>query len=701
MLTKKLKLYPVMSMRKMEIVPGLMVPGRNRLAGGLPAVDPMIGRAETSEVAAGRCVNVRSGDGGGIEAVGTSETIAECMHQPVMTDRRDDVRYFFTLDAECNLHVELMETTQGETVQTDEFLATLPAPIAQYAPCGEFLVLRLTDNSLFYLLWHADRLCYSALGTLPGLGEITVATVAQPDAVATVANTKFSSAIDDPRQVSLPTVAASAVEAVREAFQQASRRAAEAGNWTQPVRVRMVWRLWDGSILHISAPQTLEGITTQNGGRVCLAMTAADGKGYTGTARGSLSLPAYRISVAIPDAMPEQWRDVVRTIEIWTSTEPDVLTGEAGVALIEGPGTAPQIGVTLIRKSDPTVEAILENSMLERNRVLDSAVGNTVVDLIRDSAPKKLLDPQDVAPSFPSEAEVLSGSGDWLYVSSPRGVETSKRGNPFVVAGSSVCAGGKVREIRPQPFGGGAYTRQYVYLFTDRGISALIHDDTGRHRNLRMISQAVVGPRAASCPLSDSVAAIDEQGILLRLTDAKVKVLARGFKAYDSIAFERRFNELCLFSSASDQWLALSLDSKALLASYRDLPRSSVPVDCAGSLYLLENNKIILLESEQTPKAPISWESKSAAWPVGGAVRISANVSDPDADLYLHVRTRGFFSHPLFPHPIPICRISICGPTQGFNGAGALLPLPGKSALSLEAAGKAARVAAFRVEMPD
>ena len=105
---------------------------------------------------------------------------------------------------------------------------------------------------------------------------------------------------------------------------------------------------------------------------------------------------------------------------------------------------------------------------------------------------------------------------------------TMRRGNPFVVGDTTRYAGGHITAIHAQQSGGGAYTRQYLYLFSDTGIVAVTHDMTGRHTNCRPVSMQTVGSPSRIAASDSGVWALTDSGTLLRLRDASVTAVLRG-----------------------------------------------------------------------------------------------------------------------------------------------------------------------------
>lgn len=93
------------------------------------------------------------------------------------------------------------------------------------------------------------------------------------------------------------------------------------------------------------------------------------------------------------------------------------------------------------------------------------------------------------------KADCILGYGEFLHVGADDSLYTSRRGNPFVLRDVTVGMGGRVRSLRPQRCGGGAFTRQYIYASTDRGLTALCHKADGGHTNCRPGVPGTVGTR--------------------------------------------------------------------------------------------------------------------------------------------------------------------------------------------------------------
>ncbi len=670
-----------------------MAPGLDgdcsRGAAGAISIRPAI-YADATE-AASFCLNMRPDDKGGLTAVRRGTVLAQSDRRFVIADRRDGDRNFLSIDDSLTLRLEVRINDSDETETVAETIATLPALPAETAVCGEFLVIRLVDNRLFYLLWQADERRYSALGLLPQFAEVTAERVSNANITAAIAATRFTGgALTDLHKEDPSAYAAPAGDAVVAALRYAISTAALSGYWSQPVSVRVAWRLWDGTLLHVSEPITPGGFECANGGHIALRLTSSD-KGYTGTATGMLTLPVYRLSVNINDALPETWNNVVSAVEIWVSEEPDPLDGSVAVN-VSTEGTYPIISVTAGRKSSSAIESELENKRMELTATLAPESASATFELRRKQSAGNYLHPLAIDIEAASVATAIIGHGDWLHLANDSEVSTTRRGNPFVRAGHSVSTGGRIAAMAAQPTGGGAYTRQYLYLFTDRGIAALTHDQDGRHRNLRNVAASRVTSAAAVASTPKGVFAIDDSGSLLQLRDATVARLCRGLREYDRAVYERRHNELCIFRGKERLWVAMTLDSREPRASVRDMPVEGRPCECGGRVYLLDTTWLRTLESPDGEPAEIEWSGFPSPRLIGGLKRLEATLYGKDVDvslqLWLHNERNAS-------EATMLAALSLSGAQNGRAGAGVLLPPEQMFPLSISISGRLQRLTAL------
>ena len=264
----------------------------------------------------------------------------------------------------------------------------------------------------------------------------------------------------------------------------------------------------------------------------------------------------------------------------------DPLDGGASVGL-HSQGAALSIGVSLGARSASSVAESVVASAVEKAETLAPTAGGAAVSLTRREPRGKRLDPAEAPSAAVFSATAIEGAATTCI--SRRGA----RWPPRCAAirswwlWESLSPGGRVAAMAAQPVGGGAYTRQYVYLFTDRGITALTHDTGGQAPQHAPISRSVVRSRLRVASGEEGVYAVGEDGELLLLRDSSARTLVRGLEGYSGLAFERRHRELWLFAPGRSRWMAVDTEGDGLSASTRSEVRERVPVDCGGRLYVL------------------------------------------------------------------------------------------------------------------
>ncbi len=678
------------------IRPGLMSLGIDggTSAQGLPSLRRL--RFADGGESSARCVNLRSCDGGGLEAVRLGRRLFSTADPVVMADSRDDLRNFFTLGPDLKLRLAIVAGADGRVEKRGDLIATLPAGIEQWAVCGEFLVLRLADSSLYYLLWHPDERRYSALGRLPGFGTLRVEKRDETQITSEIGRTRFSSVVPDPREGNASAYGSAAVGAVEDALRRGMETARQSGYWVQPVAVRVVWRLWDGSILHQTEAAVAADASVQTGGRVLLPLTHSD-KGYTGTAASVLTLPAYRLGVMIDGGIPAAWSDVVSSVEVWVSQEPDPLVGEASVGLHTG---AQELALTVSLRGKSLAEIMPEatGGLMERMERTEPGAATADRTVARLPVAGAVMDPVLSAPGMPAEATAVEGHGGWLHSATAGEVFTSCRGNPFVRAGYSRSPGGRIAAMAAQPVGGGAYTRQYLYLFTDRGIVGLTHDSDGRHRNVRMVSQLRVGGRGSVASGSGGVYALGESGTLVRLRDSSVATIARGLRGYGEMVCEPRHNELWIFGRGFPCWLSLNLDTGSEAgASLRDAAWESCPRECGGCLYVLGASGVDLLEADDGDLAAVEWESFADRIGSGGAVSVGADLRGAGMAAGVGILLHDDHGQDQDAEGTVLGKMTVSGSHSGTSRCGMMLPPAFGARLSVRVSGRLTRLGAVSI----
>ena len=143
---------------------------------------------------------------------------------------------------------------------------------------------------------------------------------------------------------------------------------------------------------------------------------------------------------------------------------------------------------------------------------------------------------------------VGSFSSDWEETSSEAAQENvlyvSKRGNPLVM--QSRLPVEEVNDIVAQISGGGAYTRQYLYLLTASGVMAVTHDMEGNIVNARPIAPESVTRGGMAVASMDGVFVLADNGMLLRLCDSRVKRELMGLRDVKSMGICRSMEEVWL-----------------------------------------------------------------------------------------------------------------------------------------------------------
>lgn len=615
--------------------------------------------------------------------------------RPEIADRRGDSLMLFSAAGGVNMRLEGAVLPDGSFEASPTDLCVLPAALREAASAGEFLVLRLADGRLFFLLWHADLQSYSVLGELPAAGAVRAEATEEKTLSAMVDATTFRHTLTDPRTGFDKADTAAMGAAVEEAYTRLRAFAAAEGRRVAPVVVRVAARLWDGQLLSVSAPMVV-GCGWQEGGRVELPLAGTAGA-WTGTSEGSVSARAYKIGVSVEGGTEGGWADVIRSYEVWVSDEaPQPPKGRATAAYNTSmPGKA--LVFTAQTDGELALTTLLGGRM---RRVARMSVGAPAIVGRADHAPLQRL-PTNVQPlaglrarailghagflhlggvsrrcplpQFPrgdgeasvvwrvavriatlggdkwvcsagraqgsalfsapllwygsSDAEemvvsVCDSEGQWreasfelrpaewdedcaywldpdlrgmmleevdaprsivesvVWVESAREVAGSVRGNPLVEASRTADVGGIVRLLAAQPVGGGAFTRQFIYCFTPEGVSALTHAPDGTHTNCRRIAANRLGERQRVAAGATGVWALDCEGELILLRDARAEVKLRGLSAYDSIVWAAPFDELHINASAAGRH-TLALDCATGCISRRTA-RPAEPIAGSG-----------------------------------------------------------------------------------------------------------------------
>lgn len=523
------------------------------------------------------CMSLRE-EAGALVAVLPPLKVAELGAPPVAVDRRGDVTCLFTQDDDGSLRLACRLPDAGEAEYPGTLVAELDERVAQGEGAGDFMVFRGESGRLYFARRSGEG--YSWLGALPGAPEFEAAADSEMSFEGDVPETAFKTVQTDLRGGLDAENARRVGEALLAGLEDAVASAHRAGCRVMPVTVRVAWRLWDGRLLHVSAPRRVGGSRPLPGKERVFLPLLSSAKGFTGTDKGAVTVSGYRLLVTPGEPLPQAWREVVRDVEIWVGAEPECLrAGElpSAVQSLTAESGA-QLACSYPTRSAADVEAdvlSLPMSMQASGGAWDSPllVG---VDLSVPSDPSMSgeREPEESASHWSEKCDSLLCHGGFLHVASGSAVQTSVRGNPLVPGGSTADVGDAVMHMWPQLTGGGAYTRQYIYLATGRGLVALTHDATGRHTNCRTVWPSGVTDSRHGIPTGTGLFVRTTAGEVLRVRDSRCEVMLRRVDSLESMAWSGAGGRLMLMGPGRSLVLQADAEWRAFTES-----RVCVPLD--------------------------------------------------------------------------------------------------------------------------
>lgn len=767
------------------------------------------------------CINLRSRRAGVLEGVATPQSLAPCAGKPCFADIRAGRENVFSVDGDGALRLEFARLADGTLRTEGKTLLTVAPGDASAARVGDFLVVRDAAGELYYLLWQAPEQSYAVLGRIP---QMPVPEVTVTDGAATfpaaVEAMDFPEPVDDLR-AGIPAGFGEKIGvAVGLALKRARTLAHESGLWTSPVLVRCAVRLWDGTLLHVSAPKLMMPVSYASPRRMRVPVVSASGK-FTGTGAATADVPAYGLEVSVSGDETARWSDVIAAIEIWVSedVDPEDATGSPSVGYTVQ-GTSHNLWVTPPLKSEYALAAALSDAGYVRVGEINPASETRTVHIYHPSpgsAPVSVSAADTTEP--PAESAVaICGHGGFLHLagyssarplpSLPGGMPgasetadcsvtvtiastgghatvsakgmvtadkglikpwlwypdrhatsmtvrlcyadgrkyertfflrpassgergacfisaaadglplgatgqlsvvpsdtpaacetdrllTTRRGNPFVARSVTPGAGGSIRYIEAQQCGGGAYTRQYVYLFTDAGIVAVTHDMSGVHCNCRPLSRRVVSDPSKVAAAEGYVWALDTSGALVALRDARVDVPLKGLDAGNTVAASVSAGEVWLIPDAgSDVTMSMVIDADAYPVDGVTARQSTVVASgvVRGSSSLLLTVPFrrpatpwqVILADRRSPdaaKLPAEWVSPVVVTESGGLcnvlLEIGGDAVEASAEVYaVPPRLSEFVQDAEMRPGVLLNRFSIRGACGGVLKVPMLLPSP-------------------------
>lgn len=495
---------------------------------------------------------------GRLSPVAEPRLLASLGERIVATERRRDVRYVFTQGDDGEIALALRVMADGKVEEEYTPLAVVDEWISECGSVGEFLVLRGAEGNLYYLLWEADFERHTWLGRLPEPPDVGLRLSEGVTFFGRVDAVQFKTQIEDLRQGLDSENEHRISKALEEGLAQCRENAHAGGYRVGPCMVRVAWRLWDGRLLHISAPRTVEISQPSALGLDRVLLPLAWGtKGWSGTEAGEVSLQGYQVWAKPFGTLPAAWREVIKGAEIWVSEPVPLTKGEAVTAYSNAGGKHVLSCSYRSLTHAEQMEALPGQPMA---RQVFSPMWEEEVLVGIDS--KAVANPEITGESTPAVAMSLSGKADallchggFMHVARGRSVVTSQLGNPFVYRSETADVGGEAISMWPQLRGGGAYTRQYLYVATKQGLTALMHDSQGVHTNSRQISKIVVADAVHGVATSLGLMISGEGGELVRVRDARVEPLLQQVRGVEHLGWVESRQTLLLCG----QWRTLAL----------------------------------------------------------------------------------------------------------------------------------------------
>lgn len=556
-------------------------------------------------------------------------------YMAVCHDRRDDMYNIISFNG-AELAFEGSIDSDGEYDFRGEHICSLAEEPAEYGAAGEYLVIKMADGQLKFMLWEADLHEYTWLGNLPELPEVRISVCEEAGYEAILNGVSFKNVVADLREGIPEEISRQVSRAVRGRIEEATAELRKAGKWVQPVMARIGYRLWDGTLYALSDAIRIDGMKGYFGGERVTLDVIRTGDGFTGTAESVVTVPAYSLKVEYPGLGSGEWSRVIRYIEIYVSEEQEPLDSEDGKVTYSS--SSGKIGVILPMRDIGALEGELPHQrvIMTLRETADRGIAGKLTNAasIRSAEMVTGID----APS--KRADHICGHGGYLHLSRGGEVITMARNNPLRASGRTQT-GSKVEHIAAQPTGGGAYTRQYIYIFSESGISALLHDMAGEHRNCRPISSMTRGGGCVAC--EEGLAIITGEGCLAMLRDSKVRVLMRGLSRNCGIAWHRGRNELWI-EGGERGTLVICLNAhpaelRGYMLSHTGLGRYERILTPEGEVTAIGRDGEILsyfgYESNESPTGEATWMTAWMALPHTNYGRLCTDIRCSDKGWYV------------------------------------------------------------------
>ena len=455
------------------------------------------------------------------------------------TDERDGVRYIFSTDQERNVILAGSLDQDGIFTPIGISMGNTGTEAVQMAAAGNFLIFLLSDGTLYYLVYEWDLAGYTVLGKAPALPEISIDTASEADITAEIGTVTFKTPIKDLRAGLTDEAKEKAGVTLAAAWQEAMSAAERMRKFVTPPDVRVVIRLWDGGIFGMSARLTASaGYPASEHIRLTPSLEAGSCTGISG---GHLVVHSYDLRIRMADTAPGKWKDIIRSVEVYATPPQEMLDGTAA-DISYSTETGYIYGMLRMRGEQDLVNERAEMPLYRTASFPPSEIDRTVH---LPYVPGKILE-ETVMETGGHDATAIAGHDAYIHTAVGNTVVTSRYGNPLVTAGRT-DTGAYIHAVIPQTRGGGAYTRQILYLFTSSGIMVLAHDKDGKHTTCRTISRETA-TRSGKCVSTDEgVWALTDTGNLLLIRDCKVEKLLSGLGGAGRISWDSLHGELWIF----------------------------------------------------------------------------------------------------------------------------------------------------------
>ena len=554
-------------------------------------------------------------------------------------DRRGEFDNIISLDAEKGiLYLEGTLDRYHIYIQREEIIDGQAGAVEETSPCGDFLVCRRADGTLRFLRWEDDISDYTALGSLPKDLRFTVEYEAETPVTFSIEACTWSRKVADLRTGVPESVRSQTEGAVKRAWEKALESCRNGGRLVQPVTVKVMARLWDGSVFCVSEGVRVPTAPWQGYDRMMLPVTFdADGNAI-GTTGGSFAITPYRVKVTLEAPAEPLWNEFFKDVEIFVEQESSVLSG-ADMSVVY---LSDRRSMSCFLPTRPTaeLEADLGNGPWVEAAVLKPGVTEPVYIGPGTGKVMEVLPAQAAASGL---GDRIMAHGPFLHIARGDVLQTTEACNPMAIQ-SETRLGSRILAIAAMPGGGGAYTRQYLYVCTEEAVFALTHDALGRHTNCRpVIRQTVREPRML-CEADACVYALSDSGCLMRLENARPQILFRGLPDFLALQWDGTADELYLVQSqdAPAEASTLVLQLAGARRAYRRSVRATDIVRQSGRVLLRQDNSLVMVHSypdyskmlHDVEDAMVSLQLEA---PGGRILKLHGAVTSP-ADLKLRLR---------------------------------------------------------------